>query len=266
MRGRCFPQSCACPHAKRAARDLEVHAAPSYGIRRLLQPPTRKAGLPFPRTATNRYFCDEEVYFKELIRYVHLNPLRAGLVDDLVGLDHYPWCGHVFVVNGTEHPWHDVSFVLSRFGEKSREARRSYKEFLAGGIREDSGSAKGTWRSDWSLLEWLKEVRPTGNVDVNDREGRVLGGEKFVKSLIIEKHKTPGPDVKALEELIRGACRKAGLSVEELLSGRRRANVAEVRAQLVRQLVAYPDITLTDIGFLVGVSKSGVYRILERKG
>jgi DNA-directed RNA polymerase specialized sigma subunit len=42
--------------------------------------------------------------------------------------------------------------------------------------------------------------------------------------------------------------------------------VAEVRAQLVRQLVAYPDITLTDIGFLVGVSKSGVYRILERKG
>lgn len=216
----------------------------------------------------NRYksiLCDEEVYFKELIRYIHLNPLRAGLVDDLAGLDHYPWCGHAFVVNGTEHPWHNVSFVLSRFGEKSREAMRRYREFLEGGIREDAGCAKGKWRSDWSLLEWLKEIRRTGDLDENDRDGRVLGGEKFVRSLIREKKKTPGPGAKAPEELIREACGKDGPSVEELLSGSRRANVAELRARLVRQLVAYPEMTLTDIGRLVGVSKSGVYRILERK-
>jgi len=216
----------------------------------------------------NRYksiLCDEEVYFKELIRYIHLNPLRARLVDDLAGLDHYPWCGHACVVNGNGPLWHDVSFVLSRFGDKGRDARRRYREFLESGIREDTGHTKGKWRSDWSLLEWLQEIRRTGDVEESDRDGRVLGGEKFVKSLITKKRKTPGPDLKELEELIHEACRKVGLSVEELLSGSRRANVTELRARLVRELVAHPAITLTDIGLLVGVSKSGVYKILERE-
>ncbi len=42
----------------------------------------------------NRYksiICDEEVYFQELVRYIHLNPLRAGLVRKLKELDGYRW-------------------------------------------------------------------------------------------------------------------------------------------------------------------------------
>ena len=215
----------------------------------------------------NRYksiLCDEDVYFKELIRYVHLNPLRAGLVDDLAGLDHYPWCGHAFVVNGTEHPWHDVSFVLSRFGGKSREARRRYREFLAGGIREEATGKKRQWQSDWSLLEWLKEIRRSADMNEPDGDGRVLGGEKFVGSLITEKKKTPGSDVKALEKLIREACGKAGLSTDALVSGSRRSNVAKLRAQLVLQLTDQPGMTLIQIAQLVGVSRWGVSKILER--
>ena len=216
----------------------------------------------------NRYksiLCDEEVYFKELIRYVHLNPLRAGLVDDLAGLDHYPWCGHAFVVNGAEHPWHNVSFVLSRFGEKSREAIRKYQEFLEGGIREEATGKKRQWQSDWSLLEWLKGLRIAGDRDEPDRDGRVLGGEKFVSGLTREKNKPSSLGVKSPEELIREACGKAGLSVDALLSGSRRSNVAKLRAQLVLQLVDQPGMTLTRIGQLVGVSKSGVSKILNRE-
>lgn len=45
----------------------------------------------------NRYksiVCEEDTYFKELVRYIHLNPLRAGLVDTVQKLDWYRWCGH----------------------------------------------------------------------------------------------------------------------------------------------------------------------------
>ena len=45
----------------------------------------------------NRYksvICEEDPYLLELIRYIHLNPLRAGLVNDLTDLDKYPWTGH----------------------------------------------------------------------------------------------------------------------------------------------------------------------------
>jgi len=41
----------------------------------------------------NRYksiLCEEEPYFLELVRYIHLNPVRAGMVTDMAGLDSYP--------------------------------------------------------------------------------------------------------------------------------------------------------------------------------
>ncbi len=45
----------------------------------------------------NRYksiVIEQEPYLLELIRYIHLNPLRAGLVRDLAALDRYRWTGH----------------------------------------------------------------------------------------------------------------------------------------------------------------------------
>jgi len=45
----------------------------------------------------NRYksiLCQEKPYLLELVRYLHLNPLRVGLVKDLRALDRYPWSGH----------------------------------------------------------------------------------------------------------------------------------------------------------------------------
>ena len=44
----------------------------------------------------NRYksiVCQEETYLQELVRYIHLNPLRAGVVPDLAALNSYPYCG-----------------------------------------------------------------------------------------------------------------------------------------------------------------------------
>ena len=45
----------------------------------------------------NRYksiLCQEDAYLRELVRYIHLNPLRARLVKDLNALDKYPFSGH----------------------------------------------------------------------------------------------------------------------------------------------------------------------------
>ena len=45
----------------------------------------------------NRYksiICQEDIYLKELVRYIHLNPLRAKVVPDMRGLNRYKYCGH----------------------------------------------------------------------------------------------------------------------------------------------------------------------------
>ena len=60
----------------------------------------------------NRYksvVCEEDPYLLELVRYIHLNPLRAGLVKDLKELDRYPWSGHSAILGRRNSP-----FVLKK--------------------------------------------------------------------------------------------------------------------------------------------------------
>ncbi len=55
----------------------------------------------------NRYksvICEEDPYLLELIRYIHLNPLRAGVIKDLKELDKYPWCGHSTILGRRQNP------------------------------------------------------------------------------------------------------------------------------------------------------------------
>ena len=55
----------------------------------------------------NRYksiICEEDPYLLELIRYIHLNPLRAGIVNNLNELDKYPWTGHSVILGKRKNP------------------------------------------------------------------------------------------------------------------------------------------------------------------
>ena len=76
----------------------------------------------------NRYksiICEEDAYFTELVRYIHLNPLRAGLVDSLTQLDRYPWCGHAIVLGRQNQPWQDRDYVLKWFGKTAGPAKKA---------------------------------------------------------------------------------------------------------------------------------------------
>ena len=67
----------------------------------------------------NRYksiVCEEDAYFKELVRYIHLNPLRAGLVETMQKLDWYHWCGHSVIVGRRKRSWQERDYVLGWFG------------------------------------------------------------------------------------------------------------------------------------------------------
>jgi putative transposase len=64
----------------------------------------------------NRYksvICDEDVSFQELVRYIHLNPIRAGLIDGLSKLDQYPWCGHSTLMGNRDYNWQELNHVLT---------------------------------------------------------------------------------------------------------------------------------------------------------
>jgi hypothetical protein len=87
----------------------------------------------------NRYksiVCDEEVYFQELGRYIHLNPFRAGLVSNLKQLDRHPWAGHGVLLEKVKYSWQDADYVFSWFGRKAGQARRVYRRYVAEGTNQ----------------------------------------------------------------------------------------------------------------------------------
>lgn len=84
----------------------------------------------------NRYksiICDLDAYLMELVRYIHLNPLRAKVVNSLEELERYPWCGHGVLTGKRRNDWQERDFVLGFFGDKGNRAERSYREFLKAG-------------------------------------------------------------------------------------------------------------------------------------
>src|SRR3990172_6350583 len=85
----------------------------------------------------NRYksiVVEEDAYFRELVRYIHLNPFLAKLVRDLRDLDRYPWCGHAGLLGHQPSPWQDRAAVLAWFGQNEPAARRAYRGYLKEGL------------------------------------------------------------------------------------------------------------------------------------
>lgn len=131
----------------------------------------------------NRYksiLCQEEPYFLELVRYIHLNPLRGGVVRDLGELDRYPYAGHSALMGKQENDWQETRFVLGQFGGRGGVARRAYRAFVEAGIpigRRPELVGGGLIRSlgGWMAVKALGK----GTARLKGDE-RILGDSEFV--------------------------------------------------------------------------------------
>jgi putative transposase len=135
----------------------------------------------------NRYksiLCQEDTYLKELIRYIHLNPLRAKLVADMKALDKYRFCGHGVVMGKFKADWQDAAYVTALFGEQLSTARRRYKAFVQKGIaqgKRDDLVGGGLVRSagGWAAVKALRKAK-----EYQKGDERILGDGEFVRSVI----------------------------------------------------------------------------------
>ena len=138
----------------------------------------------------NRYkstICEEDAYFKELVRYIHLNPLRAKIVTDLKSLDKYGYCGHHAIMGKGNTQWQDVDYVLKWFGETAGEARKKYRAYVEKGVsmgRRPDLVGGGLIRSAGGW-EALKKMRFSGQDRIKSDQ-RILGDGDFVKDVLSE--------------------------------------------------------------------------------
>jgi REP-associated tyrosine transposase len=68
------------------------------------------------------------------VRYIHLNPIRAGIVKDLKSLDRYAYTGHSIVMGKRKNTWQDTDSVLRLFGKNQYAAQKKYRGFVEKGI------------------------------------------------------------------------------------------------------------------------------------
>ena len=130
--------------------------------------------------------CQEDAYLKELVRYIHLNPLRAKLAPDLASLKIYPYSGHSALMGKLKRDWQSTEYVLGLFGNTTRSSRRSYSEFIKKGMDEGKRPdlvGGGLVRSvgGWSAL---KSLRRAGFRQKADE--RMLGDGDFVTEVLKE--------------------------------------------------------------------------------
>jgi len=221
----------------------------------------------------NRYksiICEEDVYFKELVRYIHLNPLRANLVKSLAELDRYFWCGHSAVIGKRKYDWQDYNYILKWFGKTEREARSRYRKFIQNGInqgRQPELVGGGLIRSMGGWPQ-VKSIRLLGMRESSDE--RILGGGEFVDYLLKDvaqkvKHKFSGQDcLKNVAQFISKVCVQEDINIKELKSGSRRGAISKIRSKLAGDLVEEFGISFAEAARQLGVSKSAISKIISR--
>lgn len=92
--------------------------------------------------------CEDSRHFLELVRYIHLNPLRGGIVRDVDDLDEYAYTGHSAILSTVPRDWQCTEAVLERFGMSAGWARAAYRKFVCDGavIGEQPTKSRGQRR------------------------------------------------------------------------------------------------------------------------
>jgi hypothetical protein len=139
----------------------------------------------------NRYksiVVEEEPYFLELVRYIHLNPVRAGIVKNVEDLATYRYTGHSVIVGKWEYEAQEIETVLTRFSDRRESAIDGYSGFVAAGFnqgRREELRGGGLIRSAGGLAAIISR----SSVERELSDERILGSGDFVESVLRDSDK-----------------------------------------------------------------------------
>jgi hypothetical protein len=221
----------------------------------------------------NRYksiLCQEESYLLELVRYLHLNPLRANLVNSMRQLDWYKYCGHSILLGKRKNDWQDTNYVLKLFGKRVSSSRKHYREFVEKGVlmgRRSDLTGGGLIRSvgGWKALKAFSQLK----IHIKGDE-RILGDSDFVKSVLEEQNErlvrryhllTQGVDFDNITDRV---AKLFCLKPEQVLSSGKQPQRVKARSLLCYWAVKELEMSGADVAQKLKVGNSAVSRSVVR--
>jgi REP element-mobilizing transposase RayT len=221
----------------------------------------------------NRYksvLCQEEVYLLELVRYIHLNPDRAGLVKNLLELDRYRWSEHGVLVGRRRNSWQNREEILARFGRKKKEAVRRYREFIADGFnmgkREELTG--GRLRRSAGGWEGVLELRQAKEYWRGDE--RILGEGDFVNDVLrsAEEELTRKEELKrqgwGLNRLVKEVCEMLSVHPDALQKKGRANNLSYAKGLICYLGYWHLGISGKELAGYFNIARSSVSQAIQR--
>lgn len=175
---------------------------------------------------------DADEYLLELLRYIHLNPVRAHLVGTPAD---YSWSSHLDYLGRRTQLWVTTDFALRMFHAERELAITAYRRFIDTALDESPSS-------DPALC--------------NPQDSRVLGSDQFLGKLMGESWKPKSP--KSLADLIEEACQQFEVTPQALASASRQRHITWVRARIAQQAVTLRIASLSAVARVFGRTEASL--------
>ncbi len=187
---------------------------------------------------------DEDSYGIVLSAYIHLNPLRAGIVDDL---REYKWSSYLNYVKENKRVVDslDTEFMLSHFSKDLKESRRLYKKYV-----NENENIKNPLKGSF--------------------KGIMLGGKEYVEDILkkIDKlgKKREIPELRRIDtktsgEIIKAIEKKYDLSKKDIIKKKKGNEFRKLSLYLIKK---HTDLKLEQIGEIYGMDYTAVSQSCSR--
>lgn len=213
----------------------------------------------------NRYksiVVEEESYFLELVRYIHLNPVRAGLALDAEELEKYPFSGHSVLIGNRNYAAQDVASVLDRFSGGGLTEAQSYRNFVAEGfcqgVREELRGG-GLMRSAGEGARFRRETEERIAAD-----RRILGAGDFVEQVLRECDMVAVGNRPDVDQILDEVVTRSGVGREQILGPGRSRSISSARREFFLRAREEAGVTLTTLGNISGRSHVAVHLAIEQ--
>ncbi len=181
---------------------------------------------------------DADNYLLELVRYIHLNPVRAHMVKLP---QEFKWSSHRCYIGGTKIPWLTTSWVLGQFGEKEDNARRLYEQFVLQDLHRQS----------------RKEFQ------CGTHEGRILGSDSFAEVALVKANEQFQARY-SIDDIVSLVSKESSIEPRQILQPGRNRNAAKARALIAYLVLESKHITLTELSKHLNRDLSGLSQAANR--
>lgn len=159
--------------------------------------------------------CQDSHHVSDLIRYIHLNPLRANIISAYDKLTDWKWSSHNLLIgspNAIGADFVDRKATLNRFSQNENDALTLYNQHLQEGIDSPNKRTSG----------WLPKTEQTELASAHKGWISIIGDPEFVRKAM-ENHAIglyrlhrKGDYPHVLKKIASEACSLFNLTLEDL--------------------------------------------------